>query len=621
MRNLFRILLIILLPAVFTKKTVAQEYVVNRVPFSSGLNDEFSPVFYKGGIVFCSNMRDNSVISYTDTENRIFRLFYADGNDSAGWEKPSLLSKELVSGFNDGPGTITNNGNTIYFSRNNYTVSRFRNSLDTSNRLGIFRADVISGVWRNIEPFKYNDPLYSFTTPSVTPDGTRIYFSSDIPGGAGGMDLYYCESDDQGWSKPVNLGPLINTPGNETFPFAAAYNKLYFSSDGHGGYGKKDIFYSTEINGEWSKPVHMDTLINSPEDDFGIVIDSSFTSGYFSSRRMGTDDIFSFRASPVEFSDCDTIKNDNFCFTFYDELHHSIDTIPAVYTWDFGNGIHRHGVEVKQCFPGPGKYSVRLIITDRVTGDTITRGVVYEFELQKSEQAFISSPFAGLKDRTVSFDAEEINLKSFNVTDYLWNFGNGFRQGNRVVSEKFTKAGRYYVRLGLLGEKDSLGRYQKKCFMKDFRIYNSFREMEQESLSSVIKAGQGVRNPEIRFLFMDDISDRQRNRIKSMLEPVNSFNISFDDKGIISESYSSLDRLVEILKQNPALRIDISVYATGESQYEYLPQLWANEVSYYFRERNLNLDSHFNNWLPFSSGTQRKDVYNEGIIEIMFMEN
>ena len=480
MLGLFKILLFVL-PVITALTGQAQNYVINRVPFSSRLNDEFSPVYYKGGIVFCSNMKDNSLINYTDTQNRLFRMFFAEGNDSSGWKYPVLFSKELTSGFNDGPATFTSDGKTIYFSRNNSTDRSLRNRIDSTNKLGIYRADFVNGSWINIIPFKYNDPLYSLCTPTISPDGKRIFFSSDIPGGFGGMDLYYCTLKEEEWDKPVNLGPLINTNGNEAFPYAAQYGKLYFASDGLKGLGKKDLFYTTEINEKWSAPVHMDSVINSPDDDFGLVIDTTLEKGYFSSRRGSNDDIYSFRTAPVEFSRCDTIKEDSFCFTLFDELYHTIDTIPVTYKWDFGQGVIREGVEVRHCFPGPGQYTVRLTITDDLTGDTITKFSTYDISLEESEQAYIRSSFVGIKDDPVLFDGSKINLSDFTVTDYLWNFGEGFKQAGPVISHVFSKTGEYTVQLGLLGGKDSLGIIRKKCYTKKFRIYNYFREQRMDN--------------------------------------------------------------------------------------------------------------------------------------------
>jgi len=464
---------IILLITLFTKAELhaqSQRFMVKPAPFSSRINDEFSPVFYKGGIVFCSNRSDNSLVSYKDEQNRLFKIFYVMKKGSTGWDQPKILAKEITTAFNDGPVTFNENGNIMYYSRNNSIENSLRNISDTSNKLGIYSAELINGIWTNIKPFTYNIPLYSFCTPALTPDGERIYFSSDMPGGIGGMDLYYCDRRNNEWDKPVNLGPIINTAKNESFPFACKYGKLFFASDGHNGFGGKDLFYTQEINGEWITPVHLDSAINSAADDFGLVTDSTFENGYFSTNRRKTDDIFSFSSAPVEFMNCDTIKEKNYCFTFYDEKQRLIDTIQAIYKWDFGDGIIRIGKEVKHCFPGPGKYSVKLTIIDELTGDSIAKQVEYKVELENIRQAVIKSDDAGIVDKTISFEGVITDLKGINITDLFWDFGEGFKLGDPTMNHTFKKKGEYLVKLGLLAEKDSLGVVQKTCVMKKIKI-------------------------------------------------------------------------------------------------------------------------------------------------------
>ena len=441
-------------------------YIVKPTPFSSRIYNEFSPVFYKGGIVFCSDQNDNSLVSYKGEQNRLFKIFFVTKKGSSGWTHPKILAKEITTAFNDGPATFNENGNIIYYSRNNSIENALRNISDTSNKLGIYSAELVNGIWTNIKPFTYNNPLYSFCTPALTPDGERIYFSSDMPGGYGGMDLYYCDRRNSDWDKPVNLGPVINTPKNESFPFACRFGKLFFASDGHKGFGGKDLFYTQEINKEWITPVHLDSAINSTADDFGIVIDSTFENGYFSTNRQKTDDIFSFSLAPLEFTNCDTIKENKYCFTFYDEKQRLIDTVSAIYQWDFGDGIMHLGKEVKYCFPGPGKYSVKLTIIDELTHDTIAKKVEYKTELKNINQANINSDEVGLVDKSISFKGVFTDLKGFRITDYFWNFGDGFKPGGPLISNTFKKKGEYIVKLGLLAEIDSLGVIPKICVMK-----------------------------------------------------------------------------------------------------------------------------------------------------------
>jgi hypothetical protein len=448
----------------------SDSYIIKPTPFSSRIYNEFSPVFYKGGIVFCSDQSDNSLVSYKDDQNRLFKIFYVTRNGNSGWSHPKLLAKEITTAFNDGPVTFNENGNIMYYSRNNSIENSMKNISDTSNKLGIYSAELIDGIWTNIKPFTYNNPLYSFFTPSLTPDGGRIYFSSDMPGGYGGMDLYYCDRHNNDWDKPVNMGPVINTPKNESFPFACKYGKLYFASDGLKGFGGKDLFYTQELNEEWMVPEHLDSPINSTADDFGIVIDSTFENGYFSTNRRETDDIFSFSSAPIEFTTCDTIKENNYCFTFYDEKQRLIDTLPVIYQWDFGEGIVRIGKEVKHCFTGPGKYSVKLTIIDELTSDTIAKQVEFKTELENIKQAYINSDKIGIVDKSISFMGVTSDLKGFKITDYFWNFGDGFKPGGQFINNTFKKQGEYMVKLGLFAEKDSLGVIPKICVMKKIKI-------------------------------------------------------------------------------------------------------------------------------------------------------
>jgi hypothetical protein len=464
---------IILLWALFLNTELnaqSDSYIVMPAPFCSRICDEFSPVFYKGGIVFCSNERDNSLVSYRDEQNRLFKIFFVTKRGRNGWNHPKILAKEITTAFNDGPATFNEKANIIYYTRNNSIENAWRNISDTSNKLGIYSAEFIDGKWTNIIPFIYNNPHYSFCTPALTPDGERIYFSSDIPGGNGGMDLYYCDRNNNSWDQPVNLGPSINTNKNESFPFASKYGKLYFASDGLKGLGGKDLFYTQQINGEWIVPVHLDSAINSPDDDFGIVVDSTSENGFFSTNRLKSDDIFSFSSAPIEFTSCDTAKENNYCFTFYDEKQQLLDTVKAIYQWTFGDGIIHIGKEVRHCFPGPGKYSISLTIIDELTGDTIAKSVEYKAELENINQAYIGSDKIGMVDKSMSFNGVTSDLKGIRITDFFWNFGDGFEQGGQSKSHTFKKKGEYTVKLGLLSEKDSLGVVGKRCIIKKIKI-------------------------------------------------------------------------------------------------------------------------------------------------------
>jgi Tol biopolymer transport system component len=136
--------------------------------------------------------------------------------------------------------------------------------------LGIFIADRSGSRWIRVRPFPHNSPDYNIAHPTLSVDGTRLFFASDMPGGYGGMDIYMSVLENNQWSKPVNLGPSINTSADEAFPVIHATGRLFFSSKGHGTKGGFDIFYSDLLNNTWLNPVRLDDPFNSSYDDFPI---------------------------------------------------------------------------------------------------------------------------------------------------------------------------------------------------------------------------------------------------------------------------------------------------------------------------------------------------------------
>ena len=610
-----------------------QTFIVAPAPFSSGLWDEFSPVLYNGGIVFCANQPDNSIISYNNAQNRLFKIFYVAKKIHKGWKLPKILSKEITTNVNDGPVTFNEKENVMYFSRNNSIENYLKNITDTTNKLGIYSAKLINGIWDEINAFTYNNLLYSFCTPALTPDGGRIYFSSDMPGGMGGMDLYYSDKRNNEWDRPVNMGPVINTSKNESFPFACKSGKLFFASDGHKGLGGKDLFYSQELNGKWIDPFHLDSAINSPADDFGILTDSTFENGYFSTNRRKTDDIFSFSSIRIKFTNCDTLKENNYCFTFYDERQ-SNDTIPVTYQWDFNDGIKRIGTEVKHCFSGPGKYSVKLSIFDKITGKAIVNQIDYKVDLEKIEQAYINSYNVGIVDKTISFDAGKTSLKGFRIANYLWNFGEGFIQGGQVMSQKFRKKGEYMVQLGLLGEKDSLGMISKTCVMKKIRVYDTIQELalkEKKAIHEIKQKTNTIAEPQkimqFRIYMMNDLSDKQKEIIKEAFNKAEIWDVKFDKYGIIPESYPFLDKIAGIIKEHSEIRFDMALHSVTEEISDNnieVSEKRAQELSFYFKNKEIAGDAFsvkgFGLFQPTFQPFVPDSKITNGITELIFMK-
>jgi outer membrane protein OmpA-like peptidoglycan-associated protein len=300
---------------------------------------EFSPFMYKDGLAFVSN-RDRGTLtpkSYT-WDGRGFEdiywvakrssLFEIDpalikkqaerkgliysvdftpqtSNDNNTLVKRILLSKadtllvkiplfENLLQFNGhtGPLTISEDGNTIYFTKNKFKEVK-----------GIHLLEICSSTktsigWGNVKVLSFNDPIASSYHPTINAAGTVLYFSSDRAGGFGGADLYKAEKiTDSTWSAPVNLGPSVNTQGNEVFPTVKG-NDLIFSSDGWSGMGGLDLF-QVSLTKLRARPNNFGYPVNTSADDFGFVMSVDEQEGYLSSNRYGTDDVFGFKYAAI----------------------------------------------------------------------------------------------------------------------------------------------------------------------------------------------------------------------------------------------------------------------------------------------------------------------------------
>ncbi|MEO6902281.1 MAG: OmpA family protein [Bacteroidia bacterium] len=266
---------------------------IKKININSNQAD-FSPILYNKGIIYTSSRKKFSLVQrhHAWTGQNFLSLYYAErkGNDYDQFSKPVIFGPEIKTNYNNGPLTISKDSSTIYFSRNNPNG----NSTDGIIKLEIYETHIsIPGSIhcdQEVIPFRWNSNTYNTTHPCLSADGKTLFFASDMKLGYGGMDLYMCKREDNSWSEPENLGPKINTAGNEVFPYLAENGTLYFSSDGLNGLGGLDIFESKPLNGTYASAENIGAPINSSMDDFGIFVMGK--NGYFSSNRInkGTDD-------------------------------------------------------------------------------------------------------------------------------------------------------------------------------------------------------------------------------------------------------------------------------------------------------------------------------------------
>lgn len=217
------------------------------------------------------------------------------------------FSKELNTGMHEANAVFTKDGKTVYFTRNNYEKGRASNKDKVSN-LQIYRAELVENKWTNIVSLPFNSEDYSVEHPALSQDEKTLYFASDKPGSLGSFDIYSVSIIGNDYGEPKNLGDKINTNKKEQFPFVSKDNKLYFSSNGHPGYGSLDVFVSEINNNTFSEPLNVGLPVNTAFDDFAFNIDSDTHEGYFSSNRpggKGSDDIYALKETkPLTIEDC-----------------------------------------------------------------------------------------------------------------------------------------------------------------------------------------------------------------------------------------------------------------------------------------------------------------------------
>ncbi len=294
--------------------------VSNAMMFNTA-NSEFGLIPFGKGYILTTDrptkdVNNNSDDIYAWTGKPYLKQYYValNGDEKSVYAMHPL--NDINFKYHNGPGTYNEDDQTMLYTRtkmvrvtkkplNEDPTSWADHSTadDYTNRLEIYTAKFRNNSWTDVKAFPYNKPEeYSVGHPAVSSDGNVLYFVSDMPGGYGGSDIYYCEKKgEDGWSSPKNAGPTINTEGNEVFPFMDAKGTLYFSSDGLPGMGGLDLFAAQGSKDSWSTPENLKAPMNSPKDDFSIYYENDGKSGYFASNRdggLGMDDIWYFVTSP-----------------------------------------------------------------------------------------------------------------------------------------------------------------------------------------------------------------------------------------------------------------------------------------------------------------------------------
>ncbi|MFN2380130.1 MAG: PKD domain-containing protein [Bacteroidales bacterium] len=465
--NYIYITLLLILAPVVMKGQESDIYEVKKLPVSSRFYNDMAPVVDRDIIYFCSDRRWFGWRNDAALDGRnLYSIYMAERSDSVSYGDVELFSGDLASIADEGPFCFDSDMNRIFFSRTIDISKRARRKISNGNKIGIFIADRTADGWGNVREFIHNDPRWNTGHPSVSSDGRFLYFSSDMTGGQGLSDIYFSENINGEWSEPVNMGNEINSSAADLYPWISPSGELFFASDREGGTGMLDIYSSRFYNGKWMAPVMLPEPVNSPSNDFAYTLGADPSEVYFTSDREGLDDLYRMRSLIVRKTDCNEIVYEKFCYEFEEEYAARIDTLPFEFEWDFDDGSKAKGIRAVHCFDEPGTYIVKLNIIDIITGEVQYNETSLIHEVQRMEQPFIEVKDTLVAGDIADFDASLTNLPGWEIEKYYWNFDDGTAATGLTADKQYRMPGIYNVQLIVTSAPDESGNVRESCVSK-----------------------------------------------------------------------------------------------------------------------------------------------------------
>ncbi len=471
MGRLSNILLTVLLFQLTAYALQAQKiYEYKLHPVSTRVYDELAPVMTKEGLVYTTNKPSNAITSSKDAQGDYPSNIYVTIQDEEGdWSPGKIYSQKLNFPQHDAVASFDLNEELVFFTRTRETLSALgirgilTGKLNTQNPdAGLFYAVREADGWGEVIEFPHNEDMTIH--PSLNPFGDVVYFSSNREGGFGGYDLYVSEFVNGGWNAPKNLGPVVNSSGDEIYPYLHSSGRLYFSSTGHdNGVGGFDIFYTDFFNNKWFSPVKLGSPFNSGLNDYTYYADEDFESGLFTSNRRGSKDIFTFELNLPKFEYCKQQVVDNFCYVFFEENTVSLDSSLYMYEWNLGDGTKVRATEAEHCYNEAGDYLIQLNVVDKLTGLIAFNQAEYLVEVRKAIQPFITGPDTASLHEEIQFHGLESYLGEAEPGEYYWDFGDGQKEVGATVKHTYITPGVYKIKLGIIEESENPETAERFC--------------------------------------------------------------------------------------------------------------------------------------------------------------
>jgi outer membrane protein OmpA-like peptidoglycan-associated protein len=500
-------------------------------------NQDFGPSYFQEKIVFASTREGVKSVkrNYNWNDLPYLDLFVTERNGDQ-LENPMQLQKKLNNKLHEGPASFNGEATYMAFTRNNYEGK----SSDGAIKLQIFFSTLNDkGEWDKEEPFKLNNNEYSVGHPCLSTDGKIMYFSSDMPGGIGGADIYRIEKNADGtWGEPINLGTSINTEAHELFPFYQEdQGILFFASNGHIGLGGLDLYLSPDMGeGDFVKVLNAGTPLNTRFDDFGLIIDEKMRKGYFSSNRdggKGDDDIYAFELlKPFTFGKLikGTAKDkegailSNTLVNLYDDKGNVIQTVTTT-----EDGKYQFSVEADKEFKLSGTkekyFDGKNTASTKTDKDEVIADVILEKDPGLSLYALVTDKktgeiIPGVKLTVVdNMSGEKVELVTPETGDYL----------RPLKDKKLNDRGSYNFTL----EKEGY-------FTKTVTYNQEFTKPGKYEVHGALDLGL---DPEVKDL--------------SEMVKINPINFDYNKFNIRADAAIELDKIVEVMNKYPNMVVEL----------------------------------------------------------------
>ena len=550
--------------------------LITAVPFNSERAD-MTPFVFEDTIYFSSARKPQYLARRVDPWNDqpFMNIYQGHVAKDGTVNDVRPFRSDMNTTYHESNLVISDDGREMYFTRNNFLDGERTVSDDGVNNLQIYSRRRTGTTWGPIVPFIFNSPMYSTGHPALSADGQRLYFTSDKPGGIGGKDLYVCLRTPHGsWGAPNNLGTEINTEGDEMFPFIHE-NILYFASDGHLGLGGLDLFRVTVRAKGFGVVENLNAPVNSKFDDFGMCLTKDGTVGYMTSDRDGAtfgEEIYRFQVKVTPQEERKWIgrvldQNDALPIAHLPVKLYDLNQNELARTVTSQNGTYEFPsptvpAEVHAEIPGG---ATAILPQDDITistfGDTELPDLYIDGVMDLPVNAILTDartnePLAGVRisvkdtrDGSILFvgDTDERGISQGQIPDR--------RYGDDMNLEvTFTKHG-----------------YFKKVSFVDFRILmfleQSLTGPEGQTLSAVINGVDIAKAMNLRPIYFD-----------------------FREAKIRSDAMGELDLVAEVMRVDPAMRIDLRSHTDSRASQEYnqaLSQRRAESTRQYLIEQGI----------------------------------